>query len=99
MELVWKKTIVFFLIILSFYSFSQATKQDKTIRASIVYGYFTGIETTLKSISDYKPNFNKEVNQSNLLLFSNFGQSKKNAIKHLDSRGNWRTILDPKIDL
>jgi hypothetical protein len=92
-----RKKYILLLLIINV-SFGQAIKQDKSIRASMVYGYFTGIETTLKSITEFKPNFNKEVNQLNLLLVSNFGQSKKNAIEHLNSRGNWRTILDPKID-
>jgi dipeptide/tripeptide permease len=38
--------------------------------ASLIYGYFTGIETTLANISELNPNFSSEVNQINLLLTS-----------------------------
>lgn len=44
------KYIILFLIVN--FSFGQAIKQDKPIRASMVYGYFTGIETTLATISE-----------------------------------------------
>ena len=53
------KYIILFLIVN--FSFGQAIKQDKPIRASMVYGYFTGIETALATISETNPNFRKEL--------------------------------------
>ena len=77
------KNLYILIIFLINFSYGQAVKQDKTIRASMVYGYFTGIETALANISELNPNFRSEVNQLNLLLTTNFGQSKKNAVKYL----------------
>lgn len=92
-----KKKYFIFLFIVNI-SFSQAIKQDKTIRASMVYGYFTGIETTLANISELNPNFRNEVNQLNLLLTTNFGQSKKNAIRYLNGIDNWENTMKSKMD-
>jgi hypothetical protein len=92
-----KKHYFIFLFIINF-SFSQAIKQDKSIRASMVYGYFTGIETTLANISELNPKFRNEVNHLNLLLTTNFGQSKKNAIKYLNGIDNWQDTMKPKMD-
>lgn len=92
-----QKYYFIFLFIVNF-SFSQAVKQDKSIRASMVYGYFTGIETTLANISELNPNFRNEVNQLNLLLTTNFGQSKKNAIKYLNGIDNWENTMKSKMD-
>ena len=58
----------FLLLFIINFSFGQAIKQDKSIRASMVYGYFTGIETTLANISELNPNFRSEVNHLNLLF-------------------------------
>ena len=91
--------IAYFLLLFIFnLSYSQATKQDKTVRATMVYGYFTGIETTLANISELNPNFQKEVNHLNLLLTTNFGQSKKNATKYLNGIDNWENTLESKMD-
>lgn len=90
------KYIILFLIVN--FSFGQAIKQDKPIRASMVYGYFTGIETTLATISEKNPNFRKEVNYLNLLLTTNFGQSKKNAIKYLKGLGEWENSIETEMD-
>ncbi|MCB6062651.1 hypothetical protein [Flavobacterium psychrophilum] len=93
------KTFLSILYILfSLTTYSQATKQDKSIRASMVYGYFTGIETTLAGISEHNPKFRNEVNQLNLLLTTNFGQSKKNAIKYLNGIDNWQNEMKPRMD-
>ena len=93
------KTLSYILFVLiSFTTYSQATKQDKTIRATMVYGYFTGIETSLAYIYEYHPTLRTEVNNLNLLLSTNFGQSKKNAIKYLDKIGNWKDNIEPKMD-
>lgn len=92
------KKINILLLFFINYSFSQAIKQDKPIRASMVYGYFTGIETTLSNISEINPNFRKDVNYLNLLLTTNFGQSKKNAIKYLNGLGNWEDSIESKMD-
>jgi predicted aspartyl protease len=90
----------YFLLLLIFnFSSGQATQQDKSIRASMVYGYFIGIETALANISELMPNFRNEVNQMNLLLTTNFGQSKKNAIKYLNEiDDNWEGRLKPEMD-
>ena len=90
------KYIILFLIVN--FSFGQAIKQDKPIRASMVYGYFTGIETALATISETNPNFRKEVIYLNLLLTTNFGQSKKNAIKYLNELGDWQATIGSEID-
>ena len=90
------KCIILFLIVN--FSFGQAIKQDKPIRASMVYGYFTGIETALATISETNPNFRKEVIYLNLLLTTNFGQSKKNAIKYLNELGDWQATIESEID-
>ena len=89
-----------YIVIIFFVNFSygQAVRQDKTIRASMVYGYFTGIETALANISELNPNFRSEVNQLNLLLTTNFGQSKKNAVKYLNGIDNWEDIMKSKMD-
>jgi len=92
-----QKYYFIFLFIVNF-SFSQAVKQDKSIRASMVYGYFAGIEYTLEAISELNPNFQRELNQLNLLLKTNFGQSKKNAIKYLYDSNNWDKNIDSKMD-
>lgn len=92
-----KKIFIPLLFIINF-SFGQAIKQDKSIRASMVYGYFTGIETALANISEMNPNFRNEVNQLNLLLTTNFGQSKKNAIKYLNGIDNWTETMESKMD-
>jgi hypothetical protein len=92
-----KKKYFLLLLIINF-SFGQAIKQDKSIRASMVYGYFTGIETTLANISELNPNFRSEVNHLNLLLTTNFGQGKKNAIKYLNGIDNWEYTMKPKMD-
>lgn len=88
----------FLLLFIINFSFGQAIKQDKSIRASMVYGYFTGIETTLANISELNPNFRSEVNHLNLLLTTNFGQSKKNAIKYLNGIDNWEDTMKSKMD-
>ena len=93
-----KTTYVLLLTIIINFSYGQATKQDKTIRATMVYGYFTGIETSLAYIYEYHPDLRTEVKNLNLLLSTNFGQSKKNAIKYLDEIGNWKDSLEPKMD-
>ena len=64
----------------------------------MVYGYFTGIETSLKNISELNPNFRNEVNHLNLLLTTNFGQSKKNAIKYLNEIDNWEDTMKSRMD-
>lgn len=92
-----KKYYFIFLFIINF-SFSQAIKQDKSIRASMVYGYFTGIETTLANIYELNPKFRNEVNHLNLLLTTNFGQSKKNALKYLNGIDNWEDAMKSKMD-
>ena len=92
-----RKYYFIFLLIINF-SFGQAIKQDKSIRASMVYGYFTGIETTLANISELNPKFRNEVNYLNLLLTTNFGQSKKNAIKYLNRIDNWQEAMKPRMD-
>ncbi|MCZ8089022.1 retropepsin-like aspartic protease [Flavobacterium sp.] len=88
----------FLLLLIINFSFGQAIKQDKSIRASMVYGYFTGIETTLAKISELNPNFRSEVNHLNLLLTTNFGQSKKNAIKYLNGIDNWKDEMKQRMD-
>jgi hypothetical protein len=93
-----KKIQLLFIIISVNFSFCQAIEQDKSIRASMVYGYFTGIETALANISELNPNFRNEVNQLNLLLTTNFGQSKKNAIKYLNGIDNWEDTMESKMD-
>ena len=50
-----KKLYILVIFFVNF-SYGQAVKQDKTIRASMVYGYFTGIETALANISELNPN-------------------------------------------
>lgn len=92
-----RKKYLLLLLIINF-SFGQAIKQDKSIRASMVYGYFTGIETTLANISELNPNFRSEVNHLNLLLTTNFGQSKKNAIKYLNGIDNWEDTMKSRMD-
>ena len=92
------KNLYILIIFLINFSYGQAVKQDKTIRASMVYGYFTGIETALANISELNPNFRSEVNQLNLLLTTNFGQSKKNAVKYLNGIDNWEDIMKSKMD-
>lgn len=88
-----------FLFLLVFnVSFGQAIKQDKTIRASAVYGYFTGIESHLEFTSKFHPNLQGDINQLNYLLTTNFGQSKKNAIKFLNDIDNWEQLIKPKLD-
>lgn len=86
------------LLLLLNFSFGQAIKQEKPIRASMVYGYFTGIETALETISETNPNFRKEVIYLNLLLTTNFGQSKKNAVKYLNGLSDWESTIGSKID-
>lgn len=92
------RTKYILLLFIVNFSFGQAIKQDKSIRASMVYGYFTGIETTLANISELNPNFRSEVNHLNLLLTTNFGQSKKNAIKYLNGIDNWEDAMESKMD-
>ena len=92
-----KKKYFLLLLIINF-SFGQVIKQDKSIRASMVYGYFTGIETALANISELNPHFRTEVNQLNLLLTTNFGQSKKNAIEYLNGIDNWKDTMESKMD-
>lgn len=92
------RTKYILLLFIVNFSFGQAIKQDKSIRASMVYGYFTGIETTLANISELNPNFRSEVNHLNLLLTTNFGQSKKNAIKYLNGIDNWEDNMESKMD-
>lgn len=93
-----KTSYILLLTIMINFSYGQAIKQDKTICATMVYGYFTGIETSLAYIYEYHPNLRTEVNNLNLLLTTNFGQSKKNAVKYLDNIGNWKDSLEPKMD-
>ena len=92
------KNLYILIIFLINFSYGQAVKQDKTIRASMVYGYFTGIETALANISELNSNFRSDVNQINLLLTTNFGQSKKNAIKYLNGIDNWEETMKSKMD-
>jgi hypothetical protein len=92
------KYICGLLIFIINITFGQAIKQDKSIRASMVYGYFTGIETALANISELNPNFRDEVNQLNLLITTNFGQSKKNALKYLNEIDNWEDSMGTKMD-
>lgn len=92
-----KKLYILIIFFVNF-SYGQAVRQDKTIRASMVYGYFTGIETALANISELNPNFRSEVNQINLLLTTNFGLSKKNAIKYLNGIDNWEETMKSKMD-
>lgn len=79
-------------------SFGQAIKQDKTIRASAVYGFFSGIESTLEYTSKFNPSLQGDINQLNYLLTTNFGQSKKNAVKYLNDIDNWQQLIKPKLD-
>ncbi|MDP2160601.1 MAG: retropepsin-like aspartic protease [Flavobacterium sp.] len=92
------KTQFILLIFTINFSFGQAVKQDKVIRASMVYGYFIGIETALETISNLNPDLHNEVSQINLLLKTNFGLSKENAIKYLDGIGNRDYIFEAKLD-
>jgi hypothetical protein len=83
-----------FLFLLVFnVSFGQAIKQDKTIRASAVYGYFTGIESHLEFTSKFHPNLQGDINQLNYLLTTNYGQSKKNAIKFLNDIEDRKSVV------
>lgn len=92
-----KKKYILVLLIINF-SFGQAAKQEKTIRASMVYGYISGIELKLESISQLNPQFRNKVNHLNLLLSTNFGQSKKNAFKYLNNLNYLSEQMDSKID-
>jgi hypothetical protein len=93
------RKIIFILLLFTItFSFGQTIRQDKAVRATTVYGYFTGIESSLASISELSPELGTEVNQATLLLTTNFGQSKNNAIKYLDKLGNWKKIIEPKMD-
>lgn len=79
-------------------SIGQAIKQDKAIRASSVYGFFSGIESGLEYTSKFNPNLQSDISQLNYLLTTNFGQSKKNALKFLNKIDNWEKLIKPKID-
>lgn len=93
-----RKIKILFLLFSTAFSFGQSLRQDKSVRATMVYGYFTGIETSLENISELNTDLRTEVNQVNLLLNTNFGQSKNNATKYLDGLGNWKKIIEPKMD-
>lgn len=93
-----RKIKILILLFIVNFSCAQTIKQDKSVRATMVYGYFTGVETSLENISELNPDLRTEVNQLNLLLTTNFGQSKKNAIKYLDGLGNWKKIIEPRLD-
>lgn len=93
-----KRTIYIIFFLSTLVSNGQAIKQDKATRASMVYGYFEGIETSLESLYEYNPDLRQEVNRLNLLKTTNFGQSKKNAIAYLNSLGDWQSLLNPEID-
>ena len=89
----------YFLLLFVFnFSFGQAAKQDKIARASMVFGYFTGIESSLENISEINPSFQRDVYRLKLLLTTNFGQSKKNAIKFLNGKGDWKEKINPVMD-
>lgn len=92
------KLIQILLLLVVNVSLGQAIKQDKAIRASSVYGFFSGIESGLEYTSKFKPNLQSDINQLNYLLATNFGQSKKNAIKFLNKIDNWEILIKPKID-
>lgn len=93
-----RKIKILILLFIVNFSCAQAIRQDKSVRATMVYGYFTGVETSLENISELNPDLRTEVNQLNLLLTTNFGESKKNAIKYLDGLGNWKKIIEPRLD-
>ena len=70
----------FFYIVLFFqcsYSYCQAQKQEKDIAASMVYGFFFGMETSLESIYEFEPEFGNQINELKLLRTTNFPNSKK----------------------
>jgi len=92
------KLIQILLLLVVNVSNGQAIKQDKAIRASSVYGYFSGIETGLEYASKFNPNLQSDINQLNYLLTTNFGQSKKNAVKFLNKIDDWEKLIKPKID-
>ena len=92
-----KKNYFIFLFIVNF-SFSQAIKQDKSIRATMVYGYFLGMEHSLEKIFELKPNFRSRINNINLLYKTNFIQSKKNAFQYIRKIENLEEKIKPSID-
>ena len=72
-----KKIIFILLIISSSISYSQAQKQEKDIAASMVYGFFIGMEISLETIYEYEPELRTEINELNFLKTSNFPNCKK----------------------
>jgi hypothetical protein len=92
------KLIKILLFLVLNVSYGQAIKQDKAIRASSVYGFFSGIESGLEYTSKFNPNLQSDINQLNYLLTTNFGQSKKNAVKFLNKIDDWEKRIKPKID-
>lgn len=92
------KLIKILLFLVLNVSYGQAIKQDKAIRASSVYGFFSGIESGLEYTSKFNPNLQSDINQLNYLLTTNFGQSKKNAVKFLNKINDWEKRIKPKID-
>jgi hypothetical protein len=93
-----KKIICVLSIISSFFSYSQAIKQEKDIAASMVYGFFIGMENTLESIYEYEPELRSDVIKLNLLKTTKFPNSKKNAISYLKNKTNSINYFENKMD-
>ncbi len=93
------KKIIYILVIFNYYaSFSQASKQEKDIAASMVYGFFVGMENTLESVYEYEPGLRSEIVKLNLLKTTNFPNSKNNAISYLKNEVNSIKKLERKFD-
>lgn len=94
------KTVSILFILSSTLSFSQSLTdvnqfhpypiKDKAIRATEVYGYFSGIEISLDAIIENHPNFVQKAKRIYLLYSANFGNSKQKALNYLQSRQDWR---------
>ena len=93
-----KKIIFILLIISSSISYSQAQKQEKDIAASMVYGFFIGMEISLETIYEYEPELRSDIIKLNLLKTTNFPNSKKNTISYLKNETNSINYLENKMD-
>lgn len=66
--------------------------KEKVSRAIEAYSYFSGIEISLRSISEEHPDFSQRINRLNLLYYSNFGEVKNNALSYLKSLDEWPSV-------
>lgn len=79
-----KHNFIFFILFFSTFCSSQAIRKQSNECASLVQGYFIGIQYSLEYILEFHPDLNNRVSRINLLIELNYGKAKKKSKEYLD---------------